>query len=105
MLLVNNYTRLKHENCSIYRIQLAVTMSQYIDLDLQTLIDHLVAQIKEYDKMLSTKVFSEEEFTQCKQTLAELHAAIKEKAEEMGYSMKNIFPNFPNSNPAYKVSR
>jgi hypothetical protein len=79
-------------------------MSQYIGLDLQTLIDLLVVRIKEYDKMLSTKVFSEEEFTQCKQTLAELHAAIKEKAEELGYSMKNIFPSFPKRNPRYNVS-
>ena len=80
-------------------------MSQYIDLDLQTLVDLLVTRIQEYDGMLSTRVFSEEEFTQCKQTLAELHAAIKDKAEEMGYSMKNIFPSYPDQNPQYKVSR
>ena len=73
-------------------------MSQYINLDLQTLIDLLVTRIKEYDKMLSTRVFKEEEFTQCKQILAELHAAIKEKAREEGYSMDNIYPNFPNKN-------
>ena len=73
-------------------------MSQYINLDLQTLIDLLVTRIKEYDKMLSTRVFNEEEFTQCKQILAELHAAIKEKATEEGYSMDNIYPNFPTKN-------
>ena len=78
-------------------------MIKYIELDLQTLVDLLVERIKEYDQMLSTRVFSEEEFTQCKQTLAELHAAIKEKAEQQGYSMKNIFPSFPRNNPRFKV--
>ena len=70
-------------------------MSQYIDLDLQSLIDLLVVRTRQYDKMLSTRVFSEEEFAQCKQTLAELHAAIKEKAAQDGYPMNNVFPNFP----------
>ena len=78
-------------------------MNPYNDLDLQTLVDLLIERIKEYDQMLSTRVFSEEEFTQCKQTLAELHAAIKIKAELLGYSMKNIFPSFPHNNPLYKV--
>ena len=80
------------------------SMEQYIDMDLQTLVDLLVERIKEYDRMLSTRVFSEEEFTRCKQILAELHAAIKEKAEALGYSMKNVFPNFPKNNPLYKIT-
>ena len=80
-------------------------MRQYINLSLESLVDLLVERIKEYDQMLSTRVFSEEEFTQCKQTLAELHAAIKEKAEQLGFSMKNIFPSFPHNNPLYKISR
>jgi hypothetical protein len=71
-------------------------MSQYKDFDLQTLVDVLVANIKEYDKMLSSKVFTEEEFTHCKQKLAEIHAAIKEKGTKAGYSMENIYPSFPN---------
>ena len=78
-------------------------MNPYNDLDLQTLVDLLIERIKEYDQMLSTRVFSEEEFTQCKQTLAELHSAIKIKAELLGYSMKNIFPSYPHNNPLYKV--
>lgn len=72
------------------------TMSQYKDFDLQSLVDVLVAYIEEYDKMLSSKVFTEEEFTQCKQKLAEIHAAIKEKGIKAGYSMENIYPSFPN---------
>ena len=76
-------------------LNLERTMSQYKDLDLQTLVDVLVAYIKEYDKMLLSKVFTEEEFTQCKQKLAEIHAAIKEKGTQAGYSMDNIFPSFP----------
>ena len=79
-------------------------MSQYIDLNIETLIDLLVARIKEYDNMLSTKVFTEEEFTQCKQTLAELHAEVKEKAEQEGRPIKNIFPNFPDNISIYQKS-
>jgi len=70
-------------------------MSQFKDLDLQSLVDVLVAYIKDYDKMLSSKVFTEEEFTHCKQQLAEIHAAIKEKGTKAGYSMENIYPSFP----------
>ena len=70
-------------------------MSKYIELDLQSLIDLLVVRTREYDKMLSTKVFSEEEFAQCKQTLAELHEAIKVKAAQEGFNTTNISPNFP----------
>ena len=80
-------------------------MSEYIDLDLHALMDMLVERIKQYDEMLSTRVFSEEEFTQCKQTLAELHAAIKEKAATQGYPMKNVFPSFPNDPLANKKKR
>ncbi|HLG38910.1 MAG TPA: hypothetical protein VI461_04540 [Chitinophagaceae bacterium] len=77
-------------------------MSQYIDLDLQSLIDLLVAYTKKYDAMLSSKVFTEEEFTQCKRVLAELHAAIMERAEQEGFPIKNIFPNFPDKTPFFK---
>jgi hypothetical protein len=70
-------------------------MKRYINLDLESLIDILILRIKEYDRMLSTRVFSEEEFAQCKLTLAELHAAIKEKARLKGFNTDNIFPNFP----------
>ncbi|HKO79609.1 MAG TPA: hypothetical protein VJU78_04400 [Chitinophagaceae bacterium] len=80
------------------------TMTQYKDLDLQTLVDLLVANIKEYDKMLLSKVFTEEEFTQCKQKLAEIHAAIKEKGTQAGYSMENIFPSFPDEFQTTKIS-
>lgn len=70
-------------------------MKKYIKLDLQSLIEILIARTKDYDRMLSTRVFSEEEFAQCKDTLAELHAAIKVKAKLEGYNTDNIFPNFP----------
>ena len=69
-------------------------MVKYIDLSLQSLVDKLVAYVKEYDRMLSSKVFTREEFAQCKQTLAELHAAIILKAEEEGCPVANIHPNF-----------
>ena len=70
-------------------------MSQYSELDLQRLIDLLIVNIKQYEQMLSSKVFTEEEFTQCKRRLAELHSQIKEKASELGYSMDKVLPAFP----------
>ena len=70
-------------------------MSEYDDLDLATLIELLVALTNVYDEMLSTRVFSEEEFARCTHTLAELHARIKEKAKLEGYNTDNIFPNIP----------
>ena len=78
-------------------------MSQFHDLDLQSLVDVLVAYIGEYDRMLSSKVFTEEEFTQCKQKLAEIHAAIKEKGTQAGYSMENIFPSYPDEFQTTKI--
>jgi len=70
-------------------------MKKYLNLDLETLIELLIVRIKEYDRMLSTRVFREEEFAQCKHVLAELHTAIKEKAKRQGYNTDNIFPNYP----------
>ncbi len=70
-------------------------MEQYIDLDWQTLLDLLVKHTSAYTEMLSNKVFDEEEFDQCKLKLAEIHAAIKKKAEQQGHPMPNISPNFP----------
>ena len=77
-------------------------MSQYIDLDLQSLIDLLIGYIADYDKMLSTRVFTEEEFAQCKQNLAELHAEIKERNQELGNPMNYILPSFPENFTPYK---
>ena len=79
-------------------------MSQYIDLDLQSLIDLLIGYIGEYDKMLSTRVFTEEEFAQCKQKLAELHAEIKERNQEQGNPMNYSLPSFPENFTPYKKS-
>jgi hypothetical protein len=77
-------------------------MPEFLQLELQSLVDVLVEHIKEYDRMLSSKVFTEEEFTQCKQKIAEIHAAIKEIGQQAGYSMDNIFPSFPNDYPPTK---
>ena len=77
-------------------------MSKYIELDLQRLLDLLIVHIKQYDQMLSSKVFTEEEFTQCKRRLAELHSQIKEKAYEMGQPMEKVLPTFPEDFPGRK---
>jgi len=79
-------------------------MLQYIDLDLQNLIDLLIVYIAEYEKMLSSKVFTEEEFAQCKQKLAELHAEIKDRSRGLGYSMDHILPAFPGDFTRHKKS-
>ena len=52
-------------------------MSKYNDLELPALMDLLVKHTEEYTKMVTYKVFSVEEFTQCKQRLKEIHDAIK----------------------------
>jgi hypothetical protein len=80
-------------------------MSEYMNLELEDLIDLLVARTRDYDVMLSTRVFNEEEFAQCKQTLAELHAAIKVKAQEEGYNTNNISPNFPDNEFRHRNSK
>ena len=80
-------------------------MNQYIDLDMQGLVDLLVIHTTEYNKMLSSGFFSVEEFTQCKQRLAEIHAAIKENSKKEGYSMEYILPNFPEDSSKVKVPK
>jgi uncharacterized protein YdhG (YjbR/CyaY superfamily) len=47
-------------------------------------------------------VFTEEEFAQCKQKLAELHAEIKERNQELGNPMNYILPSFPENFTPYK---
>lgn len=80
-------------------------MSKYTDLDMQSLVDLLVIHTTEYNKMLSSGFFSVEEFTQCKQQLAEIHAAIKENSKKEGYSMEFILPNFPENIREITVSK
>ena len=82
-----------------------MSMSKYIDLDIQSLVDLLVIHTTEYNKMLSSGFFSVEEFTQCKRELAEIHAAIKENSKKEGYSMEYILPNFPENISEAKVSK
>ena len=80
-------------------------MSEYVDLDMQSLVDLLVTHTTDYNKMLSSGFFSVEEFTQCKQRLAEIHAAIKENSRKEGYSMEYILPNFPEKSSTIKVAK
>ena len=78
-----------------YSCSTGLTVMKYIDLDLQVLVDLLVIHSKEYDRIVSSPILRVEEFTQCKQQLAEIHAAIKEKSREEGIRMEFILPNFP----------
>ena len=73
-------------------------------LELQNLLDLLIVYLKEYDKLLATKVYTVEEFTQCKRTLAQLHSQIKEKGERLGYKMTSVSPSFPENSQAGKWS-
>ncbi len=70
-------------------------MPQYIGLDLQILLDLLVKQTNEYGEMSRKGNYTGEEFTQCRQILAELQQAIKLKLESSGKKMKNLIPDFP----------
>jgi hypothetical protein len=76
-------------------------MTLYADLELYQLIDLLIIHTDEYTEMLSSRVFSVEDFTQCKQKLAEIHAAIKQKSIDEGLPMDNIMPNFPGDDSIY----
>ena len=60
-------------------------MSNYADFDLPYLLDLLVKHTKEYTKMLSYSNYTVEEFSQCKQTLAEIQAAIHLKRDKLDY--------------------
>jgi len=84
--------------------ELIVTVTNYENLDLQALVDLLVIHTKDYDRMLSSGVFRVEEFTQCKQQLAEIHSAIKEKGKKEGDPMENILPSFPENFPRYRIN-
>jgi len=70
-------------------------MPQFIALELQTLLDLLVKQTNEYGAMCRKGNYTGEEFTQCRQILAELQQAIKLKLEACGKKMKNLIPDFP----------
>ena len=78
-------------------------MRHFENLDLQALVDLLVIHTDEYNSIVSSPVLRVEEFTQCKQQLAEIHAAIKEKSKEEGFPMEYILPNFPKELSAVKT--
>ena len=70
-------------------------MRQYIDIELQTLIDLLVKQTNEYSEMRHNGKFAEAEFTQYRKKLAELQQAIKLKLEAESKKMKNVITKIP----------
>ena len=82
-----------------------MTVRHFENLDLQALVDLLVIHTDEYNSIVSSPVLRVEEFTQCKQQLAEIHAAIKEKSKEEGFPMEYILPNFPENFSKIKVPK
>ena len=84
--------------------ELIVTVTNYEDLDLQALVDLLVIHTNDYDRILSSGIFRVEEFTQCRQQLAEIHAAIKERGRKEGDPMEYILPSFPKNFPRYRIN-
>ena len=96
---------LRTKFATIYGTEPILTVTNYEELDLQALVDLLVIHTNDYNRILSSGIFRVEEFTQCKQQLAEIHAAIKENSKKEGYSMEYILPNFPEDVPATKVSK
>jgi len=79
-------------------------MNQYMNLDLQGLVDLLVIHTREYNRIISSGMIGVEEFTQCKQKLAEIHEAIKEIRKIEGDPMEYISPNFPENFPKYRIN-
>ena len=67
-------------------------MPNYTDLDLQSLIDLLVKHTGDYTKMLTYGTYPVEEFAQCKQALAEIHAAIELIQAQETHQIKLIVP-------------
>lgn len=87
-------------------------MPNFADLDLQTLMDLLVKYTTDYTRMLCSGEFTEEEFSQCKQTLADLQKSIKLKTgKEAAYDLTSVRPDFPDyifdlqQNPAFPASK
>ena len=74
-------------------------MSKYIDLEMPALMDLLVRYTEEYTKMTSYQAFSVEEFTHCKQQLAEIQAAIREKK---AMNKEGVYKNIPNYSDSSK---
>jgi len=89
---------------SFYVTEPILTVTNYEDLDLQALVDLLVIHTNDYNRILSSGIFRVEEFTQCRQELAEIHAAIKERGKKEGAPMEYILPSFPNNFPKYRIN-
>ena len=69
-------------------------MSKYNDLELPALMDMLIKYTEDYTRMVTYRVFSVEEFSQCKQTLSEIHKAIKAKTMGKGKQDANNLQKF-----------
>jgi hypothetical protein len=54
-------------------------MTEYIDLDLSTLMDMLSKETSAYTRLLTEKQGTEEEFTQCKERIEQIQDAIHQK--------------------------
>jgi hypothetical protein len=74
-------------------------MSKYSDLEIPALMDLLIKYTEDYTRMVTYRVFSVEEFSQCKQALADIHTAIREKTSMKGKQNVNILPNHPTKLP------
>ena len=71
-------------------------MSKYTGLDMQSLIDLLIKHTADYTKMLTYRTYTVEEFTQCKQALAEIHAAIELKYNDKTQQIRLILSGIEN---------
>jgi len=60
-------------------------MANYLELEMQALLDLVVKHTSEYTKMWSSRSSTVEEITRCKENLKSIHSAIELKHdEEMG---------------------
>jgi uncharacterized protein YfkK (UPF0435 family) len=54
-------------------------MSEYIRLELQTLIELLVEETSKYTKMLNESIYNDDKFSDCKERIRDIQKAIQNK--------------------------
>jgi len=67
-------------------------MIKYSDLDLAVLVDLLSKELTEYTRMFANKEFDTPQYRQCKDTIGQLHIAIRAKKINQSTSSDFIEP-------------
>ena len=78
-------------------------MPEYNKFELQALIDLLAKHTSIYTGYMSRGVFSGEQFSRCKRTLAEIHDAIKAKKIDQEKQTEIFFQEFTNKKDLFQA--